>query len=150
MKKIILTVFLPLLIILFYSFAIAEVEVYYTYGQFIKMVEEGKVKSVVLNPYSEINGILLENGKEQRIRTYADTGASNDPLLLRFLKQRGVKWQLKTEKEHSSSPSDSYYNIFLGFLILTPLVSLSILIMFIVLWKKLSSLQRTIKLGRSD
>jgi ATP-dependent Zn protease len=73
---------------------------YLRYESFIAAVESGQVQEVRLDEYSTISGVLKENGKEQPFESYAGRiGTANDPLLLKLLKEHGVKIAIQNRRD---------------------------------------------------
>jgi hypothetical protein len=63
---------------------------YLSYDDFIRAVEAGHIKSVTLGRFSSISGTQVLEGVEKPFHSYAQTGTANDPLLLRFLREKSV------------------------------------------------------------
>lgn len=93
------------------SMATTESEYYMCYDEFISAVDAGKIKSVRLNDYSKIAGTLRTSGGERSFNSYANTGAANDPLLLRFLKDKGVQVTLDTKPDKYERPFGFWFSI---------------------------------------
>jgi hypothetical protein len=75
---------------------------YLTYDDFVRAVEAGQIKAVVLDRYSTISGTQLVGGVEKPFHSYAQTGTANDPLLLHFLREKSVPVTVsgKQEEQH--------------------------------------------------
>jgi len=72
---------------------------YLSYDDFIRAAEAGHIKAVTLDKFSSINGTQVVGGVEKPFHSYAETGAANDPLLLRFLGEKSVKITVSNGRE---------------------------------------------------
>lgn len=77
---------------------------YVSYNQFIAELDSGAIKSVELDQYSQITGTRVLDGVESSFSCYADTGSSNDVLLLRLLHAKGVQVRLKPQDDRDRGP----------------------------------------------
>lgn len=66
-------------------------EEYFRYSEFLDQIRNGNIVSVDLDRFSSIKGTYRIDGQERPFRSYGDTGAGNDPLLLDLLKEHDVK-----------------------------------------------------------
>jgi ATP-dependent Zn protease len=84
--------------------AFADEGQYLTYDEFIRRVDAGNIKEVRLaHPtYSSVLGSEIVDGKERAFRCYHATGPSEDPLLIRLLKEKGVAVTIQTQKDERS------------------------------------------------
>jgi ATP-dependent Zn protease len=78
-----------------FSTVYAEEPEYLPYDEFISKVESGSIVNVTLDRHSRITGTYTIDGSNRKFNTYGDTGSSNDVLLNRLLKDKGVRIELK-------------------------------------------------------
>ena len=109
-----------ILIAAFTATLVADDSDYLPYDKFIAEVESGSVKAVSLDRFSQIAGTYSVGGAERPFTSYGGTGSSNDVLLNRLLKQKGVAVTVKEQKERSM-----FGESFIGFLmVVVPVVTL--------------------------
>ncbi|MFZ2643831.1 MAG: ATP-dependent metallopeptidase FtsH/Yme1/Tma family protein [Verrucomicrobiia bacterium] len=79
----------------------AEEPQYLTYDEFIRRVDAGNIKEVRLGEpsYAAILGKEIIGGKTNEFRCWHAGGASDDPLLIRLLKEKGVTVSIQTTKD---------------------------------------------------
>jgi len=112
---------------------------YLTYDDFIRQVESGIIESVTLDQFSSISGVMVDGDKTNSIRSYADTGSANDPLLSRFLKEHGVAVSMRdVSKPNYTMPMLTGF-MFMG----APIVFLVLLIMIIMKLNRILANQRS-------
>ena len=76
---------------------------YFSYNEFIDMVEKDQIISVEVDRLSLIHGVYVKDGKKQKFSTYSDTGSSNDPLLIGLLKKHDISVAIKPQMEPDTS-----------------------------------------------
>lgn len=69
---------------------------YLTYEEFIILLQQDKIKSVDIVG-ARINGIYVEDTREKEFSTHYRRDASNDPLLMELLNEKGVEVSVKDE-----------------------------------------------------
>ena len=99
---------------------------YLTYDEFIRQVDDGQVKAVILDHLSQIRGTYMVDGEERPFNSYSDVGSAADPLLVRELKSKNIPIEI-AEREQSSSIWKNTLPIML-FMWGIPLVTLIIVI----------------------
>lgn len=72
---------------------------YLSYEAFINEVEAGLIKAVSLGEYT-MTGFKTVGGKEEPFTCYARSGSSQDPLLLRLLKEKNVSISIPPPTKH--------------------------------------------------
>ncbi|MCX6899715.1 MAG: hypothetical protein NT105_13580 [Verrucomicrobia bacterium] len=72
---------------------------YLSYETFINEVEAGLIKAVSLGEYS-MTGFKTIGGKEEPFKCFARSGSSQDPLLLRLLKEKNVSISIQPAPKH--------------------------------------------------
>ena len=75
---------------------------YLTYDEFIRQVDDGQVKAVILDHLSQIRGTYMVDGEERSFNSYSDVGSAADPLLVRELKSKNIPIEI-AEREQSTS-----------------------------------------------
>lgn len=100
--KILISLAVFVVALVFGSAALSAQSEYLSYDDFIRAAEVGHIKSVTLDRFSSISGTQLVDGVEKPFASYAATGTANDPLLLRFLKEKSVLVTVdgKPERRH--------------------------------------------------
>ncbi len=129
MKKLLLL----LAVILMAVPVLADEGQYLTYDDFIRQVETGSILSVTLDSHSSITGELVVGDTTNTFHSYARTGAANDPLLSRFLKEHGVA--VSMDKESDFNPRLPFFS---GFLFVG--VPVALLIFLVVITMKLNQI----------
>ena len=99
---------------------------YLTYDEFIRQVDDGQVKAVILDHLSQIRGTYMVDGEERSFNSYSDVGSAADPLLVRELKSKNIPIEI-AEREQSTSIWKNTLPIML-FMWGIPLVTLIIVI----------------------
>ncbi|MDD2236108.1 MAG: ATP-dependent metallopeptidase FtsH/Yme1/Tma family protein [Kiritimatiellae bacterium] len=120
---------------------LAKESQYYSYDDFIRQVDAGKIQSVTLDKYSSITGLVNEGTSTVAFHTYADTGSANDPLLNRFLKEHKVSIAMGD----ANGPSHAM-PMMTGFIFL--LAPIIFLILLIVIIGKLNHILRNQKIDQ--
>ena len=80
-----------------------------SYDDFIRAAEAGHIKSVTLDKFSSITGTQVVGGVERPFTSYANTGTANDPLLLRFLGEKGVKITVNDGQEEKPWGTEFFF-----------------------------------------
>jgi len=124
---------LILLGILFAPSAFAKDSKYLSYDEFIRKVEFGEIQSVTLGEYSMIGGVMIDGETTRSIELFGDTGSSNDPLLLKYLKNHNV--EIAIGEVPNERP---IFSMLAGFLFMAfPIVILVLLIIVIKLLRRI-------------
>ena len=112
---------------------------YLTYDDFVRHVESGNIQSVTVDRFSSIHGTMVDGAFTNSLRSYANTGSANDPLLTQFLKKHGVEVSMRDV----SKPSHTMPMI-TGFMFMVePIVFLILLVVIIVQLNRILASQRS-------
>jgi ATP-dependent Zn protease len=137
MKKVICTV---LFVILIASGTVRGDDVpYLTYEEFIGAVESGQVKQVQVGGYSSITGIRLVDGQEKKFESFKGSSSAEDPLLLRFLKERGVSITIAASQNPPFWESASFSAVFGLMMFLVPILTFIFVVLVYLRMRKLAS-----------
>jgi len=126
--------FACLFVVLWSGAAFAKTSDWLSYDDFIRALDTGRVKSVCFDGYSGISGTQVVNGVDQPFESYVRTGAANDPLLSRLLKEKGVFVTVR-DKSSDQSPWAG-----LLMLILTSIPSVGALILMVLVYRRVKLL----------
>lgn len=116
----------------------AEEPKYLTYDEFIRRLDAGNIKEVRLGEpnFGTILGKEIIGGKTSEFRCWHAGGASDDPLLIRLLKEKGVAVSIQTAKNDSSPFAGAMIYGFI--MMLVPLVTLVLAILILCQLRKLA------------